>query len=150
MDWIIFQRVFLRVKEKKGYRCFSIICKHYWNSCRVTNLGSTLKASLNCDVTFQEYFFIKEPRFHILGSCQRGKRDSIWCAASYNQNVCILMTFNLLFHSTPTVQFQEMLFPKTERKGESGVSMKVNAMFLLVQSFQSLFWLLYLLRNSFL
>lgn len=58
---------------------------------------------------------------------------------SFSQNVCILTIFNLLFHSTPTVQFQEMLFPKTERKGESGVSMKVNAMFLPVQSLQSIF-----------
>lgn len=49
------------------------------------------------------------------------------------------MMFDLLFHSTPRVRFQEMLFPKTERKQENGVSMRENAIFLLVQTkFQSL------------
>ena len=50
------------------------------------------------------------------------------------------MMFDLLFHSTPRDRFQEMLFPKTERKQESGISMRVNAIFSLVQTkFQSFF-----------
>ena len=53
------------------------VCCYFCNYfCAMINLGSILQ-SLNCDIIFQGYFFVKEPCFHTLGSHQRGKRDNI-------------------------------------------------------------------------
>lgn len=45
----------------------------------------------------------------------------------------VFMMINLLFHSMPTVQFQEMLFPKTAREKEIRVSVGENTTVLLTK-----------------
>lgn len=64
-------------------------------------------------------------------------------------NLFLSIEFHLLFHSTPTVQFQETLFPKTERKEEIGVSLRESTTFLLEQiSFQFVVLLHCLIRKA--